>query len=62
LTVTLWSADTTKLTISPSVFIPEGSIFASVSAQVTGVSAGPVSVHASATAFSSEVQLVQVIP
>ena len=59
-TITLQSSDTTKLTISPSVFIAGGATTPSTPAQITGVSLGTVNITASSPGFSGDTKSVQI--
>ncbi|HVW86735.1 MAG TPA: PKD domain-containing protein, partial [Bryobacteraceae bacterium] len=59
-TVTLTSSDTSRLTVSHTVFIPQGATAPDTPAQVTGVAIGSANVSASAPGFSSDSKAVQV--
>ena len=59
-TITLTSADTTKLTVTPTVFIKEGATSPDTPAQVTGVAVGSILVTASAPGFTGDSKTVQV--
>src|ERR1019366_8768698 len=59
-TITLASSNTSILTVSPSVFIAEGTTTPATPAQVTGVNLGSATVTASASGFSGDSETVQV--
>jgi hypothetical protein len=59
-TITLTSADTTKLTVTPTVFIREGATLPDTPAQVTGAGVGSVLVTASAPGFTGDSKTVQI--
>jgi hypothetical protein len=60
-TVTLTSTNPGQLTVSPSVFIAQGSTIPATPAQVTGVAIGSPSVSASAGGYSGDSETVNVI-
>ncbi len=61
-TVTLTSSDTTKATVTSSVFIPRGATSALAVPQVTGIAVGSATITASAPGFGTMAQTVQVTP
>ena len=58
-TINLVSSDTSKLTVSPSVFIAAGATTPDTPAQITGVNFGSASISASASGFASDTKTVQ---
>ena len=60
LTISLLSSDTSKVTISPSVFIPEGATAAAVQPTISGVNFGSANISATANGLPAANQLVQV--
>ncbi len=59
--ITLLSSDVSKIVVSPAtIFIPQGAVTASIQPQVTGVSAGNVSISASGVGYANVTQTVQV--
>ena len=59
-TITLTSSDTSILTVSPSLFIPQGATTPQTAPQVTGVALGSATVAASAPGFQGDSQTVKV--
>ena len=59
-TIALSSGDTSKVTVTPSVVIPEGSTTPSTPAQVTGVAFGSATITASAPGFAGDSERVDV--
>ncbi len=59
-TITLTSADTTKVTVTPTVFIREGATSPDAAAQVTGAGVGSVLITASSAGFTGDSRTVQV--
>lgn len=59
-TIALSSSDTSKVTVTPSVFIPGGLTSPLSPAQVTGVNFGTANITASASGFTSDTKSVQV--
>jgi trimeric autotransporter adhesin len=59
-TVNLVSSDTSKVTVTPSVFIAGGATTPAVPAQVTGINFGSANITASAAGFTSATQPVTV--
>jgi hypothetical protein len=60
LTVDLTSSDPSKVTVTPSVFIPGGRTSPTVEPQVNGLNLGTVSIHATALGYTPDTQSVHV--
>ena len=60
-TVTLTSSDPSKVTVTPSVFIPAGRTQPNQQPQVNGINFGTVTISASAPGFTGDAQNVTVI-
>jgi hypothetical protein len=59
-TIALASSDQSKITITPSVFIPAGATVPVSQAQINGITFGSVTINASAPGFASATQTAQV--
>ena len=60
-TIALSSSDTSKVTVSPSVFIEAGATLPAVAPQVTGVALGSATITATASGYASDSRSVQVV-